>query len=72
MIIINKNVNSHRIFQTHNNSGDMMLCECKTGVTMTKITIKDLLDAGIHFGHKKIDGTQKCLNTYLDTEMAFI
>ena len=31
----------------------MMLCECKTGVNMTKISIKDLLDAGIHFGHRK-------------------
>jgi len=29
------------------------LCECKTGVNMTKISIKDLLDAGIHFGHRK-------------------
>ena len=31
----------------------MMLCECKTGVNMAKISIKDLLDAGIHFGHRK-------------------
>ena len=47
----------------------MMLCERKTGVKMTKVTIKDLLDAGIHFGHRKNSGTQKCLNTYLGTEM---
>ncbi len=31
----------------------MMLCECKTGVKTMKISIKDLLDAGIHFGHRK-------------------
>ena len=31
----------------------MMLCERKTGVNMAKISIKDLLDAGIHFGHRK-------------------
>jgi small subunit ribosomal protein S2 len=30
-----------------------MLCVCKTGVKMMKIKIKDLLDAGIHFGHRK-------------------
>ena len=39
---------------------------------MTKVTIKDLLDAGIHFGHEKIGGAQKCLNTYLGTEMGSI
>ena len=31
----------------------MMLRECKTGEFMIKISIKDLLDAGIHFGHRK-------------------
>ena len=50
----------------------MMLCECKTGVNMTKISIKDLLDAGIHLATGKIDGTLRCLNTSLDIEMVYI
>ena len=40
------------LIQTRDFSGVVLSRECITGALMKNISIKDLLDAGIHFGHR--------------------
>ena len=39
---------------------------------MKKISIKELLDAGVHFGHRTNRWNPKCPNLFLVIETAFI
>lgn len=39
---------------------------------MTVVSMSYLLEAGVHFGHQKEDGTLKWENIYIHQEMTYI